>query len=244
VTDPFDRSWKVLLKLGGITALLWIALPPAEIIISLLPGVEDLSTRTVTAVDWFALLQHHWFLGLRNLGLLNIAGAALYIPTILALYSVLRRDSEAYAALGAVVYFVGIAVYLAGSRAFPILYLSQQYASATTDAQRFLLAAAGQTMLAEGESRAGILIIEFSFLILSAVMLNSSVFSKVTAGAGIAGSLLMMILEIAFIPPQGVGMIVAAGAALGMMTWSFLIGGKLLQLGRLLSDPNERPERP
>ncbi len=231
MTDPFDPSWKVLCKLGGITALLWIAMPPAEIIMSLLPGVADLSTRTVTAVDWFALFQHHWFLGLRNLGLLNIVGAALYIPTILAIYSVLRRDGEAYAALGAITYFVGSAVHLAGSRAFPMLLLSQQYASASTDAQRSLLAAAGQTMLAEGESRAGILIVEFSFLILSAAMLKSKVFSKVTASAGIAGSLLMMILEMAFIPPQGVGMLIAAAAALGMMTWSFLTGRELLQLG-------------
>ncbi len=226
-----DSSWKVLCKLGGITALLWIALPPAEIIVSLLPGVQDLSTHTVTAVDWFALFRNHCFLGLRNLGFLNIVGAALYIPTILGIYSVLRRESEAFAMLGSIVYFIGIAVYLAGSRAFPMLYLSQRYASATTDAHRSLLAAAGQAMLAGSESRAGILIVEFSFLVISAVMLKSKVFGKVTACAGTVGSLLMMILEIAFIPPQGIGMIVAAGAALGMMTWSFLVGRKLLQLG-------------
>jgi hypothetical protein len=188
-------TWRVA---GGITALLSIALVPAEVVIGLLPGVEETVTHTVTVVDWFTLFQNHWFLGLRNLGLLNIVGAALLIPTILAIYSVLRRDSEAFAALAAVLFFVGIAVYLAGSRAFPMLSLSRQYASATTDAQRSLLAAAGQAMLAEGESRAGLLLIEFAFLITATVMLRSNVFSRATAGAGMLGSMLMIVLEIAF----------------------------------------------
>lgn len=229
MTDSFDSSWKVLCKIGGITALLWIAIAPAEIVISLLPGVEELSTHTVTAVDWFGLFQHHWFLGLRNLGLLNMVGATLYIPTILAICSLLWRDSEAYAILGAVVYFVGIAVYFASSRAFPMLSLSREYANAVTDAQRLLIAAAGETMLAEGKSRAGLLIIEFSFLVISAAMLKSKAFSRVTASAGMLGSGLMMVLEVAFIPPHGVGMVIAAVGGLAIMTWSFSIGRRLLR---------------
>jgi len=230
---PTDSSWKALWLVGGITALLSIALAPAEVVISLVPGVEDISTRTVTVADWFALFQNHWFLGLRNLGLLNLVGAALLVPTILAIYSVLRRDSAAFAALAAVLFFVGIAVYLAGSRAFPMLSLSRRYVSATTDSQRSLLAAAGQAMLAEGESRAGLLLIEFAFLITATVMSRSKVFSKATAYAGMLGSMLMMVLEIAFTPPHGTGMVIAATGGLLMMAWFFLTGRKLLQLGRL-----------
>ena len=229
---PADSSWKNLHTVGGITALLWIAIAPAEIIIGLLPGVDETLARTVTVTDWFTLFQSHWFLGLRSLGLLNIAGAILFIPTILAIFSLLRRESEAYAALGTIVFFLGVAVYLANSRAFPMLSLSHQYARAATDAERSLLATAGQAMLAEGESRAGILIIEFSFLIVSAVMLRTRSFSKVTACAGIVGSALMMILEVAFMPPKGVGMVVAAAGGLLMMLWSLLIGRRLLELAR------------
>jgi len=225
-----DSSHKRLCRIGGIAALLWVAIAPAEIIIGLLPGVEDTLSRTATVEDWFRLFQDRWFLGLRSFGVLNMAGAALMMPTILAVYFVLRRKNEAYAALGAIIFFVGTAVYFADNRAFPMLALSREYAKAATDVQRSLLAAAGQTMLAEGESRSGILIIEFSFLVISAVMLRSGIFGKAAALAGMLGSVLMMILEIAFMPPHGAGMVIAASGGLAMMAWSFLIGWQLLQI--------------
>jgi hypothetical protein len=87
-----------------------------------------------------------------------------------------------------ILFFLGLAVYLASNRAFSMLSLSGQYANATTDAQRSLLITVGQAMLAEGQARAGILLIGFAFLVISAVMLRGKVFSKVTAYAGILGN--------------------------------------------------------
>jgi hypothetical protein len=43
----------------------------------------------------------------------------------------------------------------------------------------------------------------------------------------------MMILETAFMPPSGVGMVIAAGGGLFTMAWYLLMGRRLLQLGRL-----------
>jgi len=228
-----DCSWRNLCVIGGTTALLAVALVPAEVVIGFLPGVEDKVARTVTVIDWFTLFQNHAFLALRNLGLLNIVGVVLLIPTMLAIYSVLKRDGEAYAALGTILFFVGITVYLAGSRAFPMLFLSHQYASAATEAQRSMLTMAGQVMLVQGESRAGILLIEFACLVISLVMLRGKVFSKGTGWAGVLGNSLMMLLEIAFMPPHGVGMAVAAGGGLSIMTWYFLTGRRLLQVRRV-----------
>jgi hypothetical protein len=225
-----DSSWRNLQKLGGATALIAILLAPAEIAISSVPSVERATAQTVTVIDWFNLLQKHWFVALRNLGLLNIVGAALLIPTILAVYSLLWREHEAYATLGAALFFLGTAIYLANSKAFPMLWLSRQYMVAG-EAQRALLAAAGQTMLAEGQSRAGILVIEFACLVLSVVMLKSEVFSKATGCAGVLANTLMMVVEIAFMPPIGVGMIIAAAGGLSLMTWYFLMGCRLLKLG-------------
>jgi hypothetical protein len=187
----------------------------------------------VTVIDWFTLFQNNWFLGLRSFGLLNLFGAVLLAPTILAIYSAIRRNYEAYAAFGTIAFFVGIAVYLASNRAFPMLSLSGQYASATTDAQRSLLVAAGQAMLAEGQNRGGVLLIEFAGFFISAVMLRADIFSKMTACAGMLGNVLLMVVEIAFMPPRGVGMAIAACGGFSMMTWYVLIGRRLLQLGRL-----------
>lgn len=232
-TETVDSSWKALYKIGGTTALITIVVVLVEIGITFLPGVQHASTNTVSVVDWFVLFQNNWFLGLRNLGFLNIIGAALLGPTFLAIYSALRRDNDAYAALATTIFFVGIAVYLASNRAFAMLSLSGQYASATTDSERSLLVAAGQAMLAEGQSRAGIFLIEFAGLLISAVMLGGKIFSRAVALAGILGNLLLMVVEIAFLPPRGVGMVIAACGGLSMMIWYLLVGRRLLQLGRL-----------
>ena len=232
--DAAESSWKGLYKLAGVTALIAVLAPVAEVAISFLPGMARASQRTVTVIDWFSLLQNNWFLGLRNLGLMNIAGAALLAPMIFASYAAVKRDHEAYGAFGAILFFVGLAVYLASSRAFPMLSLSGQYAGATTDAQRSLLIAAGQAMLAEGQNRAGLLLIEFSGLVISAVMLRGNVFSKGTAYAGILGNALLMAVEIILTFAQRLtdaGMVIAGAGGLSIMIWCLLVGRKLLQLG-------------
>ena len=231
-----ESGWKGLYKLGGITALIVLVGPLAEVLIGFLPGVARLTQRTVTVIDWFTLFQTHWFLGLRNLGLLNIIGAALLAPTFLAIYSALRRDNKAYGAFGTILFFVGMAVYIASNRAFAMLSLSGQYASATTDAQRSLLIAAGQAMLAEGQTRAGIPLIEFASLVISVVMLRGKAFSKATAYAGILGNVLLIVFEIilASVPAfLNVGLVIAGGGGLAIMIWYLLVGRRLLQLGRL-----------
>ncbi|MGB7437727.1 MAG: DUF4386 family protein [Candidatus Acidiferrum sp.] len=230
-TKPAEKDWRGLYKLGAFTALILIVLPPAEIIISLLPGAERASASTATVVDWFSLFHDNWFLGLRNLGSLNLVAAALLIPTILAVYFALRRSNEAFGALGAILFFMGIAVYIASSRAFPMLSLSRQYAAATTDAQRSLFTAAGQALLAEGQSRSGLLLIEFACLLISAVMLRSRIFSKATAWAGMLGNALLMVVEIAFTPvSSSPAVVVAACGGLSVMTWYLLVARRLFRL--------------
>ncbi len=230
-----ESGWKSLYKVGGATVLIVFLIPLAEVGISYLPGVAHATQGTVTVVDWFTLFQTHWFLGLRNLGLLNLIGAVLLAPTALAIYSAIRRDNEAFAAFGTILFFVGLAVYLASSRALPMLSLSGEYARATTDAQRSLLIAAGQALLAEGQSRSGIPLVEFACLVISVVMLTGKVFSKTTAYAGILGNVLLIVVEV-ILSTRGLTdaeMGIAMGAGLSMMTWYFLVGRRLLQLGRL-----------
>ena len=242
INAELGSGWNSLYKLGGTTVLIAVVIPLAEVAISFLPGMARATQETVTVIDWFTLFQTHWFLGLRNLGFLNLIGAALLAPTVLAIYSALRRDHEAYAAFGTILFFVGLAVFIAGSRAFPMLSLSNQYARASTDAQRSLLVAAGQAMLAEGQSRAGIPLVEFACLVISVVMLRAKVFSKATAYAGVLGNVLLLVVEILLALRQMLpdwGMAIAIGAGLSIMTWYLLIGRRLLQLG--CGKPNGAP---
>src|SRR5512146_1315165 len=82
--------WRAICILGGTAALLVVLTAIAEIAITFLPG-GFLTAETVT--EWFALLQSNPFLGLRNLGLLNIIMTAFGIPLIFALYWVHRKTN-------------------------------------------------------------------------------------------------------------------------------------------------------
>ena len=118
--ESSDFSWKSLYKVAGIAAIIVVVVGLIEIAINFFPGG---SRTSKTVIDWFALFQNNWFLGLRNLGLLNIIIIVLGIPTFLALYAAHRRVNKAYAALAVIISFIGVAVFLATNRAFPMLGL-------------------------------------------------------------------------------------------------------------------------
>jgi hypothetical protein len=138
-----------------------------------------------------------------------------------------------------IISFVGIAVFLATNRAFPMLELSSQYAAAPTDAQRSMLVAAGQAMLSVGKSHTpgtfiGFLLSEVAGITISVVMLRSRIFSKVTAYAGMLGFALLLVYEIcsSFVPALfDVAMIIAMCGGILSMTWYVLTARSLFQLG-------------
>jgi hypothetical protein len=87
-------------------------------------------------LPWFELLQDNRLLGLLSLDLLYLVDTALLVVMYLALYVALRRTSESAMLVGTVLGLVGVAAYYASNTAFEMLYLSNQYVAATTEAQR------------------------------------------------------------------------------------------------------------
>ena len=235
-SENADFGWTSLYKLGGVAALLIVLTALLEIILTFLPGGY---ASADTFNDWFTLFQNNWFLGLRNLGLLNIVMNMLGIPTFFALYTAHRNISRPYAELALIISFIGVAVFYATNRAFSMLDLSNQYAAATTDAQRAMLSAAGQSMLSVGESHTpgtfiGFFLSEAAGILISVVMLRSKVFNALNAYFGILGFGLLMVFEIcsSFVPAlSGVVLIFAMSGGILSMAWYILIARRLFQLG-------------
>ncbi len=236
--ETADQAWRTLYKIGGAAALLIVLTALIEIIITFLPGGYA-SSETVS--DWFTLFHNTPFLGLRNLGLLNIVMTMLGIPMFFVLYAAHRNVSQPFAALAMIISFIGVAVFYATNRAFPMLDLSNQYASATTDAQRVTLLAAGQAMLSVGQSHTpgtflGFFLSEVAGILISIVMLRSKIFSKPNAYFGIVGFSLLLIFEIcsSFVPTLSHVVLILAmsGGPLSMM-WYILIARRLFQLGKM-----------
>ncbi len=236
-TETTDSTWSGLYRVGGAAALIaaiifrrWLG---AEV--ALFSGLGPPST----VIDWFMLLQSNRLLGLTFLDVFDIVNYALVGLIFLGLYAALRRANRSYMTLARMLGFVGIAVYFASNQAFALLSLSDQYAAATTDAQRSMILAAGQALLTMNDFSQGGGGINLSFylvtlagLIIAVIMLRSSIFGKATAYVGIVANVfgLGVVLTLAFAPSMT--FIPLSASAPFLLIWYILIGLRLLQLAR------------
>ena len=139
-----------------------------------------------TVIGWFQPFRNNRLVGLLDDAVLDIAVAALLGRLFLALFAALRRANEAWMAVATSLAFVGIAVYLPTNASFSLLFVSDQNAAATTDAQRSLLLAAGQaTIAASGYGlleSTGFIFVVVAGLIVAVVMSRSKIFGRVNMG--------------------------------------------------------------
>ncbi len=235
--DTINRRWKEIFIIGGIFSFLLILTALAEIIFTLLP---DGTATDRTVVEWFNLLQRNPFMGMRNLGLVNIFLVSFGIPTMLAIYIAHRKVDKSFALLAVVISFIGTAVFYATNRAFPMLELSGQYAVATTEAQQAMIESAGKAMLSVGGSHTpgtflAFILSSLSGLLLSIVMLRNNVFGKVNAIAGVLCFSIFMVFEVltSFVSSlNDVTMGLAMVAGILYMVWYLLLGLRLFHIAR------------
>jgi hypothetical protein len=149
-----------------------------------------------TVIGWFQLFQNNRLVGLIDDAVLDIAVVAFLGPLFLALFAALRRANEASAAIATSLAFVGIAAYIPTNTGFSLLYVSDQYAAASTDTQRSLFLAAGQATIASGgnglfESN-GFILVAVAGLIVALVMLKSKIFGRAASWVGVLANGLLM----------------------------------------------------
>jgi phosphoglycerol transferase MdoB-like AlkP superfamily enzyme len=230
IPSAADSSWKVLYRVAAAAALLTVLFIPIQITVFIAwppPGYDPAAS---TVAGWFTLLHSHKLVGLLDLDLLLIVDQVLAVPIFLALYAALRRASAAIMALATVLGLVAIAVYFASNATFSMLALSDQYAAASTDAQKSLILAAGQAVFAMSTGTAfhvGYILGSVALVMTSIVMLRSGIFSKATAYVGILGSVIGLGL---YVPKIGLFLSIASVPFLAV--WNILIAKRLFALGR------------
>ena len=238
-TSKTRSVWSGVYRIGGVAVLIAIPIYLLDIGISLAVEGSDIRPDVLTAIDLFVLYQENWLLGFRALGLVNVATLAVSVPFFVALYGAHQQECKAYATLALIVWLVGATIYISNNAAIPMSVLSSKYASATTDSQRTLLAAAGEAMIARGAdftpgSFVGFFFTEIAAIGFSLIMLRSRAFGRVTACLGIVGFVFLSIFTVCstFLPALfGVGMVIAMVGGLSGMAWYILIAIKLLRLG-------------
>ena len=189
----------------------------------------------VNAEGWFTLLQSKKLIGLSLLSFPTLIGMILYYLTFIGLYSILKQANEAYAGLAAIFSFIGLAILICMNMAYPMTYLSNQYAAATTESQKILILAAGETKIvtANTSMNMGGLFVEIAAVIFSVLMLRSNVFGKITAYLGIIGhglDLTRIVMILAFLPAN-LGAVLLMIGGLPQLIWLILVGRRFMQLG-------------
>ena len=222
--ETADSRWHLLYKVGGAAALFSVVIIPIQIIVYIASPPPD------TAIGWFNLFQDNKLLGLLAFEVLFIVNAALGITTTLALYIALRRANESFMAIALAFGLVGTVAIIIARPAFDMLYLSEQYAAATTDAQRAMFLAAGEAMLAIVNGTAfhvSYVLASINLLIIPVVMLRSNIFSKATAYIGILAGIFGFGL---YVPKIGIILSIISVMPFYAI-WYILIARRLFQLG-------------
>jgi len=221
-----DSGWHWLYRIGAAAALISALFIPIQMIVFIAwpPPLEG------TAIDWFAFFQQNRLVGLVNLDLLLVADNVLLVPLLLAFYVALRRMNESIMAIATALGMVGIILFITSNPAVQMLSLAERYAAATTDAQRAMLLAAGQTAIATWQGTAfhtGYIVASIAGVAISAVMLRSALFGKAAAAMGILGNAIGLGL---YIPTAGLFM--SLFSVVFLEIWYILIALRLFQLGR------------
>lgn len=233
-----DSQWKKFYIFAGAAALLIVVVGIVDILLSMSAG-EAQPNSIMAVTEWFALFQSSPITALSNLGLINMITLSLGIPVYLALSHVHQRSRPALAALSAILFFIGTAIYLSSNTVFSMLALSSQYATAT-EAQKPLLEAAGRAALAQGADLTpgtliGLFFAQLGGLIMAWVMLRSKIFSKWTGWMGLFGfgCMILFFPLAAFDPEQfTLAMLISMFGGLALMAYYTLFALRLFQLSK------------
>jgi hypothetical protein len=182
-------------QLNYNTHLLSVGTACAFFIALLLVGeifVFALFPRPETVLAHFELFGKSWLVGLLTMDLLGLISYILFIPLSLALFVVVRKHGEMLLVAALVLFYIGIADFMATNTAFSVLSLSREYAAASTQTEREDILAAGRAMFTlfnENAFLVSYVMVSAAWVILSVVMLRSTLFTRLTSWAGVLAGL-------------------------------------------------------
>jgi hypothetical protein len=224
--DPkgMGSPWRTLYRTAAVAALVTAVLIPIQIAVFVAYPFPD------TVTGWFTLLRDNPLAGMVDLDLLLVVDNVLLVVIALALYIALRPVSPSITTMAAGLWLLAIALLITANPAIQMLSLSDQFAAATTEAQRSAALTAGQALLASWEGTAvqvSYVVGQLAGIIIGIVMLRSSLFGRVVPGALIIGN----VLGFGYYLPTA-GLAISAFSGMVLWVWFILIARSLFRLGR------------
>jgi hypothetical protein len=231
-TELAGITFKSLYTVAGVSTLILLLYSLATLLIVAITGGQPATVEGI-----FAMLQENRLVGLLRLDLLTVFLMPLYYVLFLSFLVALWRTNPVYAGLAALLAFAGLTLFLATPSVFSYLFLSDQYVSAATGAQRAQLIAAGNAIYASDMwhgtgALIGGMLLQIGAVLISVVMLKGSAFGKATAWVGIlTHGLDLAHIFVWFIAPA-LGNIIMFVAGPLYLIWFPMIALRLFPLSR------------
>jgi hypothetical protein len=228
-TDIVDSRWKDLYRIGGVSSLLLAGLIAFAVIAYF---IWPYTPGFASTEDIFVTLHTDRLGALFSLDVMMLVTAPIDILLFTALYVALKRVNESYALIALVLGLLAIALLIPTKPLAELVFLSEQYAAATTETARSQYLAAGEALLTLSGGTAWInfsLFSNISFLLSSLLMLRSKNFGKATAYIGIVNSIFALGI---IIPVFVIAAICGLGATVVGTLWFVLLARGFFRLGK------------
>jgi hypothetical protein len=227
-----ESQLKALYRIGSIAAFLQLVT-----ILGYAIALAVLGPKPTSAEEFFTIQQSSKMAAVLRGDFLLLILIALYLGTFPALYAALKRVSPTYTALATLFTLIVVTTTFASESTFSLLRLGEQYATATTEAARAQLLAAGEAVIASdmwnsSAAYIGGILLQGAGVMISLIMLRSKDFSKVTAYAGLLGNAFDLIQHVLhpFLP--SVSNIFFSSMGIFYLVWFPMLGRDLLRLAR------------
>ena len=223
-------GWKWVWRLGAIAAFILMVY-----CVALMVQMVVLGGPSASASEAFRLLRENRIVGLLRLDLPTMFAMPVYYVLFLALYAALKSADGPITALGTLLAFAGLTLFLAAPSALSMASLTDKYAAASTEEARAQLLAAGEAVMASDiwhgtSAMIGGVLMQVGAVLICVVMLRGGVFGSVTAWIGIVmyGLDLTHIFAMIWLPVAGIVLMAIAGPLYPV--WFFLVGRRLMRL--------------
>jgi hypothetical protein len=230
-------QWKTLYRAGAVAPLIALALYSSQFVIMICG--EPFPT---TAEGWFALSQRNRLLALWYLNALDIVSFALLGVMFLALYVALRPVRPSWALIALYFALLGVVVFIVPRvLTLSLLPLSDLYAAATTEAQRTMALAAGETLshvTTATPQTLGFLFMAVAGLIIAIVVLrgrssgSSLVFGKMGGYVGVVGFVVALANYASWLVAPSIAAVLMPINGLLWLIWWLMVSVGLFKLAR------------
>jgi hypothetical protein len=195
----------------------------------------------INPVDWFYLLRDNFFVGFALLEGFDLLNYLIVGVMFIGLFKVLKRYQLRLSWIALGTGWVGVVVFWITNKAVPMLWLSQQYFSAASEADGEALIDAGQKILA-GVNPGGIrlsagwhvslALVLIAGLIFSILMLRCDFFARWTGISGVLANGIGLLLFPAILLGPSISWIPPTFSAPFRIIWYVLIGLKFKQFSK------------